>query len=179
MTILDNPIPVSQLSSSLSGSLKRLLPSTKSLSAALPRRWYCTNLWIDLHESANLKYNLYCTCNPWHMDQDWKIERWEAEYVYTHIHVADHLFRSSHSHQMVQVAFWAKVAPILVKVDLCLCVSSGSVNSLLCHFGKEGSHLFDFDEPLPGVILLQASSCSTQETQHPASSLLRLRQEVS
>jgi hypothetical protein len=108
-----------------------------------------------------------------------KIERWEAKYVYTHMRVAYLLFRTSHRHQLAQVAIRAAVGPVLVEVHPCLCASSMSLDFLWCHFGKEGSRPFDFREPLPGVFRSQPSPCYARETQHPASSLLVLRREVS
>ena len=66
------------------------------------------------------------------------------------------------------MAFWAEVAPVVVEVHTCLCTSSVSANSLLCHFGKEGSHPFDFHELLPDVIVSQPSPCYARETQLPA-----------
>jgi hypothetical protein len=48
------------------------------------------------------------------------IDCWEEQYVYTHMWVAHRLFRNSHSHQMAEVEFWAKVEPIIVEVHLCL-----------------------------------------------------------
>jgi len=108
-----------------------------------------------------------------------KIERWPAEYVYTHMRVAHHLFRSSHRHQMAQVAFWAEVASAVVEVHLSLCITSVSEDFLRCHVGKKGSRLFDFREPLPGVFRSQPSHCSAREIHHPPSSLLGLRREVS
>lgn len=45
------------MSSSLSGSLNRLPWSTTWISSALAHSRLCTNLWIDLHRSANLEYN--------------------------------------------------------------------------------------------------------------------------
>jgi len=108
------------------------------------------------------------------MDQDWKIERWREEYVYTHIRVAHLLFRSidfSHHHHVAQVAFQANVVPVVVVVHLCLGASSVCVDSLLCHFGKEARHPFDFDECLPGVFLSQLLPCHDGGTQHPASCL--------
>jgi len=59
------------------------------------------------------------------------------------------------------------------------CVSSMSVDSLRCQFGKEGSRTFGFDEALLGVFLSQPSPCYAQDTQHPASSLLGPRRVVS
>jgi hypothetical protein len=44
-----------------------------------------------------------------------------------------------------------------VEVYLFLSVSSMSADSLRCHFGKEGSRTFGFDEALPGVFLLHTS----------------------
>jgi len=54
-----------------------------------------------------------------------------------------------------------------------------SADSLLCHFGKEGSRAFGYDEALPGVFVSQPSPFNAQETQHPASSLLGPRRVVS
>jgi hypothetical protein len=54
-----------------------------------------------------------------------------------------------------------------------------SADSLQCHFGKEGSQTFGFDEALPGVFVSQPSPFYAQETQHPASSLLGPRGMVS
>ena len=107
------------------------------------------------------------------------MEPWEAEYVYIHIRVAHLLFRSSRCNHMVQVAFRAEVMPIAVEVHPDLCTSSVSVDSLLCHVGKEGSCSCEFHEPLLGVFLSQSSTCYARETQYPASSLLRLWREVS
>jgi hypothetical protein len=42
-----------------------------------------------------------------------------------------------------------------VEVRWFLCTSSVSADSLLCHFGMEGSRLIDFYRPLPGVIVSQ------------------------
>jgi hypothetical protein len=108
-----------------------------------------------------------------------KIERWEAKYVYTHMRVAYLLCRTYHRHQLAQVAIRAAVVPILVEVHPCLCASSVSLDFLRCNFGNFGNHPFDVREPLPGVFRLQPSPCYARETQHPASSLLRLRREVS
>jgi len=63
-----------------------------------------------------------------HMRSLAKIERWEAEYVYTYMRVAYVLFRSSLRHQMAQVAIRAEVAPVWVVVHPCLCASSVSVD---------------------------------------------------
>jgi hypothetical protein len=60
-----------------------------------------------------------------------------------------------------------------------LCVSSVSADSLRCHFGKEGSRAFGYNEALPGVFVSQPSPIYAQETQHPASSLLGPRCVVS
>jgi hypothetical protein len=79
----------------------------------------------------------------------------------------------------VEAVFWAEVPPVLVEVRLFLCTSSVSADSLLCHFGIEGSHLFDFYKPLPGVFLSQPSPFGDQETQLLASSLLGIPCKVS
>jgi hypothetical protein len=47
----------------------------------------------------------------------------------------------------VEAAFWADVPPVQVEVRRFLCASSVSADSLLCHFGMEGSSLFDFYKP--------------------------------
>jgi len=104
-----------------------------------------------------------------------KIELWDAEYAYIQMQVASLLFWSSHCHQMAQVAILAEVAPVLVEVHTCLGASSVVVDSLRCHFGKVGSHPFDFRKPLPGVFQLQPSHCYARETQYPTSSLLVLQ----
>jgi len=79
---------------------------------------------------------------------------------------------------VVQVAFQASVAPVVVQVHPCLCASSESLDSLLCQFGKEDSHLFDFPEPLPGVFLSQPSPSYARETQYHATSLPELLRMV-
>jgi len=66
-----------------------------------------------------------------------------------------------------------------VEVHMFLCISSVPADSLRCHFGKEGSRTFGFDEALLGVIISQPSPFYAQETQHPTSSLLRPRRVVS
>ena len=66
-------------------------------------------------------------------------------------------------HWVAQVAIWVEVAFVLVsavsvgleEVHLFLCAFSMSVDSLLCHFGKDGSRQIDFHKPLPGVVLSQ------------------------
>jgi len=88
---------------------------------------------------------------------------------------------------MAQVAVRVEVALVQVsavpvrleEVRLCHCASSVSVESLRCHFGKEGSCQFDFHKPLPGVVLSQLSPFYAQEFQHPTFSLPRLLRKVS
>jgi hypothetical protein len=65
------------------------------------------------------------------------------------------------------------------EVHLFLSVSIVSADSLRCHFGKEGSPTFGYDEALLPVFVLQPSPFYAQETQHPTSSLLRPRRVVS
>jgi hypothetical protein len=55
---------------------------------------------------------------------------------------------------MAQVAIRANMASIIVDVHPCLCAFGLSLDSLLCPWGKEGSHLFDSHDPLPVVFLL-------------------------
>ena len=55
-----------------------------------------------------------------------------------------------HSHRVAEVGFrqeegsWADVPPVLVEVRRLLCASCVSADTLLCHFGIEGSHPFHF-----------------------------------
>ena len=65
------------------------------------------------------------------------------------------------------------------EVHLFLCVSSVSADSLRCHFGKEGSRAFGYDEALPGVFASRPSPIYSQESQHPESSLLGPQRAVS
>jgi len=51
-----------------------------------------------------------------------------------------------------------------VEVHLFHCVSSTSVDSLGCYFGKEGIYPFGFDKASPGVFQLQPSPFYTEET---------------
>jgi hypothetical protein len=97
-----------------------------------------------------------------------------VEYVYTHISKEHLLFRSfqfSHFHQVVQVAVWAKVVPVVAELHPGLGTFSLCVDSLLRDCGKEGSRLFDFHETLSSSFLLQSSPCYARATQH-ATSLL-------
>ena len=73
------------------------------------------------------------------MHQNWKIEHWEHEYVYTHIRVAHLRFgniKLPYCHQVVLVGFRAEVALVLLEVHPFLCASSASAKSLLSHFSK-------------------------------------------
>jgi len=54
-----------------------------------------------------------------------------------------------------------------------------SADSLQCHFGKEGSSTFGYDEALPGVMVTKHSNFYAQETQHPTASLGGPRRVVS
>jgi len=134
-----------------------------------------------LDQSANLEY-IYHTCNAWHMRHDWKIEHWELEYVYTHIRVAHllfHYFDFSHCDQVMEVAFPAEVALVVVEIHLCLCISSVAADSVLGHFDNEGSSLCDIHESLPGVFLSPSSHFYDQETQLLACSLLEQWYKIS
>jgi len=131
-----------------------------------------------LHESANLEKNRYCASNFSHMYNDWNIEHWKLEYTYTHIWVVHRLFQCFDFAYCESVAFQAEMALAVVEVHLCLCVSSVTADSLLCHFGKQGNHSFDFHYSMPNVFILPPSPLYAQETQLRASSLLGLRHEV-
>jgi len=143
-----------------------------------------------LHQSANLEWNLYFPCYPWHIHQGWKIEHWEEEYVYTHIQVAQLRFRNlklPHCHRVVRVGIQVDVLSVLVSV-VCIgpvevhpflrttCVS---VDCLLWYYGKKGSCQFEFHERWPGVVLLQPLPFYAQKSEHHASSLLGPWCEVS
>ena len=67
----------------------------------------------------------------------------------------------------------------LVQEHLYLCYSSVSVDSLLSDFGKDNSHLIVSDVLELGVFQSQHSLFYAQETQHPDSSHLCLRHNVS
>jgi len=116
------------------------------------------------------------------MHQDWKHDGWEEEYVYTHIQVVHLWFWNSellHCDPLAQVVFWALVSPVLEEVNPFLCAVSVSADTLLLHFGKEGSRDSDFHEPLLGVFPSRPCPLYAQETQLPTSSLLGLCSEVS
>jgi hypothetical protein len=90
-----------------------------------------------------------------------------------------HNFRFAQRHLVVQVAFRAEVPPVLEELRRILCASSGSVDSLLYHFGIGGSRPYDFCKPLPGVFPSQPSPSDAQETELLTSSLVGLWREVS
>ena len=80
------------------------------------------------------------------------------------------LFRNfgfSHCHQVGQVVFRVSVAAVVVEAHPFLCTCSEYVDTLLCHFGNEDSHLFDVHEPLPGVFLSQRTPCYAQGNTTP------------
>jgi hypothetical protein len=90
-----------------------------------------------------------------------------------------HNFRFPQRHLLPQVAFRAKVPPVLEEVRQFVCTSSVSPDSLVYHFGLEGSRAFDFCNALQGVFPSQPSPPDAQETQLLTSSLLGLGREVS
>jgi hypothetical protein len=83
-------------------------------------------------------------------------------------------------YQLGRVAFQAEVKLALesalcvgpMQVHQFLCVSTVSADSLRCHFCKEGSRTFGFDEALLGIIVSQPSPLHALETEYPDSSLL-------
>jgi hypothetical protein len=79
----------------------------------------------------------------------------------------------------VVMAFQAEVPQVLVDVQQFLSAFCVSADSLLYHFGMEGSQLYDFCKLLPVVLLSQPLTSEAQDTQLPSSSLLGLRREVS
>jgi len=137
--------------------------------------------------SAYLEKNLCRTYYPWLMHYECQIECVEVESVYTDTWVAYLRFHDVHFRRyrlVAQVAFGADVAfravvpPVLVHVRWFLCSWNMSVDSLLYHFGMEGSRPCAIYKPLPVVFLSQPLPSSTQDTQLVTSSLFRLRHEV-
>jgi hypothetical protein len=57
-------------------------------------------------------------------------------------------------------------------MDIFLCVSSMSADSLWCQFGKEASRTSGFNEALPGVFVSPPSPFDALETEHRATSLV-------
>jgi len=172
-----------QCSSSIAGSLNPLLLSSKWMLAALPHHRECTNL----HQSAYQDQNRYHARYPHHLQN---IPPREELYANTYFRPANWWFQQvalRKCYQLRRVAYLAAVELALesplcigrVEVHLFLCVSSLSAVSLQCHFGKEGSRTFGFDEALPGVFIPQPSPCCAQDTQHPASVHLGPRRVVS
>jgi hypothetical protein len=90
-----------------------------------------------------------------------------------------HNFHFPQHHLVVQVAFQAEVPPVLEEVRRFLDPSSGPAHSLLYHVGMEGSRLYDFCKPLPGVFPSQPSPADAHETRLLATSLLGLGRDVS
>ena len=171
-----------QCSSWVAGSLNPLLLSSKWLLAALPHHRECTNL----QQSAYLDQNRYHARLPHHRNIGFRGELHSNKYIRRAIwrFVKVELRKC---YQLGQVVCRAVVESALesalcisrVEVHLVFCVSSVCAYSLRCHFGKNGSRTFGFDEALPGVFVSQPSPFHAQETQHPASSLLGPRGEVS
>jgi len=94
-----------------------------------------------LHQPANLNWNLYRACDPWHMHKDSNSKRWEEEYVYIHIRVAHLRFRMHElpcCNQVAQVVFPADVASVLVSavwvavVEVHLCLAPPACLGILC-----------------------------------------------
>jgi len=143
-----------------------------------------------LHQSVYLDQNLHHAGYPAQMPQDRKIQHVEEMYVNMHIWLANWWFGNivlRNWDQLGHVVCPANVASALelavcvglVEVHFLLCVSSVSVDCLGCHFGKHGIQTWGFDESQPGVFVSLPSPFYAQETQHPASSLLRPQREVS
>jgi len=64
----------------------------------------------------------------------------------------------------VEAAFWSEVPLGLLEACWFLCTYSVSAESVLSHFGMEGSRPYDFSKPLPGVFVLHPSSFYGHET---------------
>jgi hypothetical protein len=92
----------------------------------------------------------------------------EVENAFTHTWMAYlpfHNFRFLQCYLVAEGAFWAEVPPILVEMRRFLCTSSESANSLVYHFGMEGSLPYDFCKQLPDVIPSQPLPFDAQEIQ--------------
>jgi len=175
-------VSFAQCSSRAAGSLNPLLLFTKWMLAALPHHRECTNI----HQSAYLVQNRYRARYPHHRN----IPHREVPYVNVSIRPANWRFEKVELRKcywLGRVACCAVGESALesalcigrVELHLFLCVSSESADCLWCHFGKEGSQRFGFDEALLGVFVSQTWPSVAQETQHPASSLLGPWREVS
>jgi hypothetical protein len=77
-----------------------------------------------------------------------------------------------------QLVVSVEVPPVLVELWWFLWTSSMAADSVLYHFGMQGSQLNDICKPLPGVFPSQPSPSDAQETQLHVSSLLGLQPEV-
>jgi len=148
------------------------------------------------HQSAYLDRNLYRAGYPGHIDQVSKFRPTAEKYVNTYIRPANWGFGNAdlwHCYRVARVAFRAEEAfraQVLsalesavyigqLEMHLFRCVSTLSVDSVWCHFGKEGIHPSGFDEAWPGVFQLQPWPIYTLENWHPTSSLFGLRREDS
>jgi len=66
-----------------------------------------------------------------------------------------------------------------MEVNLLLCVTSVSADSLQCYFAQEGRQTFGFGQELPGVFVSQPSPFYPRKTHHLAYSHLGSRRLVS
>jgi len=111
------------------------------------------------------------------MHHDWKIEPREVDYLYAHIPVAHNLlqcFEFTHCRSAAKVSLG-----VVQTVNLSLCASCVTVDSVMCHFGNDGSCLFDFHKLLPGDFQSPQSPFCVPEIQLVTSSLLGVRCEDS
>jgi len=136
-------VPFDWCSSSLAGSLQRLLWSSKWMLAALPHNRWCTNQWMFLYQSVYLDQNLYPAGYPRQIYQDWKIQHSEGLHMNTHIWPADWrvgIIVLRNFYRLGCVACRAAVASAVcvgcVEVHLFLCVPSLSEDSLQCHLAR-------------------------------------------
>jgi len=170
-----------QCTSSVAGSLNPLLLSSKWLLSALPHHREC----INLHQSAYLDQNWYRAQFPHHR----KIQHREQLNSNTYIRRANWQFKNVELWKCCRLgrvacravgesALESALCVGRVVVNLFLCVSSLSADSLLCQFGKAGSRPFGFEETLLGAFVSQPSPLCAQEIQHPACSVLRPQRVV-
>lgn len=145
-----------QCFSSLAGSLTRLLWSSQLMSAALPHRRQCTNLWMSLYLSAYLAHSLYHAGCPGQRHQEYNIQHRDNMNLDRHIQPANwwlRIIELRDCDDWAPVTFLAEhVSPLelaigvgRVEVHQFPFASSLSTDSMQCHVGKVGIQLCGFE----------------------------------
>jgi hypothetical protein len=145
MIILKTPFPFDQFSSAPPDSPQRLLSSSKSSSAVSPHSRLCTQ---QIGNKILIVLAILRICII--------IEKWSVGMRRLYIHTQGwhtFYFITLMSFTVTLGRTWRsgwrrgsgrRFRQFLVEVRRFLCTSSVSADSWLCHFGIEGSHLFDF-----------------------------------